>query len=231
MSDKDVVVIHSGGLDSTVLLYELRSKGFIVGALSINYGQRHLKELVASELICKKLGIPRFEAYISKELFQGSTLTNGGPVPEGHYAAESMKQIIVPNRNMVFLSLAAAYAMSLGYLGIAYAAHVGNHVIYPDCRPQFTNMMKSLLWNTNKISLMTPFINFRKEYIVKRGFELGVPFELTWSCYNGMRHHCGVCGACVERREAFQLGGVHDPIKYEEIQNELDGTGTSASRS
>ena len=220
MTEKGVVVVHSGGLDSTVLLYHLKDLGYILNALSINYGQRHLKELNASELVCKRLKVPRFETYISKELFRGSALTTeegGGPsVPEGHYAAESMKATIVPNRNMVLLSLASAYAMSLGYPGIAYAAHAGDHAIYPDCRPAFASKMKMLLYETNKIILMNPFLGRDKTWIVRRGVELSVPFELTWSCYNGRQYHCGVCGTCVERREAFKLAGVKDPTKYEE---------------
>ena len=127
-----------------------------------------------------------------------------------------MKATVVPNRNMILLSLAAGYAISIQYDTVAYAAHSGDHTIYPDCRPAFADAMEQVLkladWES--ISLFRPFVNWSKADLVKRGNEIGVPFEHTWSCYAGGEKHCGKCGTCVERKEAFELVGLSDPTCY-----------------
>jgi 7-cyano-7-deazaguanine synthase len=151
----------------------------------------------------------------------GSSQTDKSvPVPEGHYEEESMKQTVVPNRNMILLALAGAWAISTKSDAIAYAAHSGDHAIYPDCRPEFTEAMSDALrlCDWHEVKLMRPFLYptpMSKADIVKLGTSLGVPFELTWSCYKGGEKHCGKCGTCVERVEAFQLAGVEDPTEYE----------------
>ncbi len=213
-----IVLLWSGGLDSTTALFQLRAEGHEVKGLAINYGQRHRKELDVVRRLGKDLNLDYRIVDLSgaRELFAGSSQTSDIEVPEGHYQSESMKITVVPNRNMVMLSLATSWALSLGYGGVGYAAHAGDHTIYPDCRPKFVASMKSAihLCDWNKIELLTPFLKLTKSEIVKRAVQLNVPLEWTWSCYKGLEHHCGKCGTCVERKEAFQLAGVVDPTLY-----------------
>lgn len=212
------VLIYSGGLDSTTLLYELRARGWELRCLGVDYGQRHRKELEAAAGICRELGVPFRVADLSglKPLLAGSALTDAVPVPHGHYTADNMKLTVVPNRNMIMLSAAIAWAISSGCEAVAYAAHSGDHTIYPDCRPEFAEAMDRAagLCDWRAIRLERPFMHYTKAEIVRRGAELGVPFERTWSCYEGSEVHCGQCGTCVERREAFALAGVADPTRY-----------------
>lgn len=213
------VLIYSGGLDSTVLLYHLCATDVCVHALSVNYGQRHSRELEAARELCIGLGVPRQVADLSTlaPLLGDNCLTSSAAdVPEGHYTEASMKRTVVPNRNMLFLALAAARAIAIKADSVAYAAHSGDHAIYPDCRREFADAMDQAIrladWHT--VKLIRPFVDWTKSDIVRRGHELGVPFERAWSCYKGGRTHCGRCGTCVERREAFQLAGVPDPTAY-----------------
>jgi 7-cyano-7-deazaguanine synthase len=218
-SDMKTVLIYSGGLDSTVLLYHLRSQGAPACCLGIDYGQRHRRELEAAAAICRDLEIEYRIADLSaiRPLLAGSALTDDIDVPEGHYASESMKLTIVPNRNMIMLSVAIGWALSLKYEAVAYAAHTGDHAIYPDCRPAFVDAMDKAasLCDWHRVSVIRPFIDMTKTDIVRLGAKLGVPFERTWSCYKGGRHHCGKCGTCVERKEAFQTANIPDPTTYE----------------
>lgn len=217
------VLCYSGGLDSTVLLYHLKySLGNEVKCLGVNYGQRHKKELdkaleIALKNQCHMEVIDFSFTRLPKLIATSSQTSEDIPVPEGHYAEESMKQTVVPNRNMLLLALAGSWAVATKSDYIAYAAHAGDHTIYPDCRPEFTDKMADALslcdWWTPV--LLRPFINKTKADIVKLGAELKVPFELTWSCYKGGEKHCGKCGTCVERIEAFKLAGVPDPTEYE----------------
>ncbi|MGB0745055.1 MAG: 7-cyano-7-deazaguanine synthase QueC [Opitutales bacterium] len=213
------LVIYSGGLDSTVLLYELHQAGHEVGALSINYGQRHACELECAASICRELGIKHRVADLSaiQALLAGSSLTSPEiEVAEGHYTEERMKTTVVPNRNMILLAIATGHALSIGAQEVAYAAHSGDHAIYPDCRNEFADAMAQAmtLCDWKQVELSRPFVDWTKAEIVKRGAELGVPFERTWSCYKGGETHCGRCGTCIERREAFDLAGVEDPTEY-----------------
>jgi len=213
------VVLFSGGLDSTVLVYDLLNEGADLKLLSIDYGQRHEKELKSSSEIAESLGLEHeiLRLPMLNNLLGGSALTDPSiSLPEGHYAEDSMKATVVPNRNMILLSLAAGHAISLQFDTVAYAAHAGDHTIYPDCRPEFATAMDEALklcdWNT--ISLYRPFVQLSKQDLVRKGNELGVPFEKTWSCYAGNDKHCGKCGTCVERKEAFELVGLLDPTEY-----------------
>lgn len=202
------ILIYSGGMDSTTLLYKLLRGGDRVRCLSFDYGQRHKKELKAAAEICKKLGVSHKIVDITtvKSLMEGSALTSGRiKVPEGHYQSKTMKLTVVPNRNMIFLALAVAQAVSLKFDRVAMAVHAGDHAIYPDCRPIFIKAMRAVsqIANYEKIAIYTPFLNITKRDIAKIGRKLGVPYELTWTCYKGLEKPCGKCGACVERTEAL----------------------------
>ena len=214
------VVLFSGGLDSTVLASYLISKGAEVRLLSIDYGQRHAKELAHGDTLAKELNLPRKTLSLPGlgDLLKGSSLTDDSvELPEGHYAEESMKATVVPNRNMILLALAGGYALSSGFDTIAYAAHAGDHFIYPDCRPEFAEAMEKALGlaDWKDLNLYRPFVDMTKVDLVKLGAELKAPLERTWSCYAGRERHCGKCGTCVERKEAFELAKVPDPTKYE----------------
>lgn len=214
------VIVYSGGLDSTVLLYHLHAKGHELHALSIDYGQRHRCELTHADKICSELGVPHSTADLSaiQPLLAGSSLTSPEiEVAEGHYTEESMKSTVVPNRNMIFLSIATGHALSLKAEQIAYAAHSGDHAIYPDCRNEFADAMAHAisLADWQHVELIRPFVDWSKADIVRRGGELAVPFVDTWSCYKGGSLHCGRCGTCIERREAFDLAKVEDPTTYD----------------
>jgi 7-cyano-7-deazaguanine synthase len=213
------VAIFSGGLDSTVLLHELRAAGDEVLALSVDYGQRHRRELDHAKRIAEALGIRWQLADLSaiRPLLAGSSQTSDGvPVPHGHYAADNMKQTVVPNRNMIMLAVAAGWAISEQADRLAYGAHAGDHTIYPDCRPEFAEALAKAigLADWHRVELITPFIALSKTDIVRRGAELEVEFAATWSCYEGGQVHCGLCGTCVERKEAFLQAGIADPTRY-----------------
>lgn len=214
----DVVLIYSGGLDSTVLLYHLRAAGHGVRSLSIDYGQRHRRELAAAADICRGLRVEHRIVDLSgiRPLLAGSALTDDVDVPDGHYTEARMKLTVVPNRNMIMLSVAIGWAISVQANAVAYAAHAGDHTIYPDCRPEFIGAMRraASLCDWHPADMLTPFVDWTKSDIVRRGRDLDVPFERTWSCYRGLQHHCGTCGTCVERREAFARAGVPDPTRY-----------------
>jgi 7-cyano-7-deazaguanine synthase len=211
------VLCFSGGLDSTTLLWQLRADGHEVVALGVQYGQRHEKELLCAAGLAASVGAEWRVAYLDRLGFvPTSVLTSGGEVPHGHYEHENMKATVVPNRNMMLLSVAASCAVTLKAHHVAYAGHAGDHAIYPDCRPEFAAAMGRAIglcdWTPPK--LLTPFISLSKAGIARRAHELGVPIAQTWSCYEGGRVHCGKCGTCVERREAFDLAGIPDPTEY-----------------
>lgn len=222
MKKPSTVLIYSGGLDSTILLYDLLESGYDVKALSVDYGQRHKKELQYAKNLCERLNVKHHVADISaiKPLLAGNSLTSEDiKVAEGHYADESMKSTVVPNRNMIFLSIAISWAISTSADSVSFAAHKGDHAIYRDCR---VNFLKAMNWAMQisgacKVSLNTPYSLLTKTTIVKLGNLLDVPFEQTWSCYNGGKNHCGRCGTCVERKEAFQQANITDPTIYDNV--------------
>jgi len=216
---KRTVLIHSGGIDSTVLLAHLLAEGREVFALSVDYGQRHRRELEAARLICERYSVKHQVADLRAlaPLFGANALTDAHvAVPEGHYEEASMKATVVPNRNMLLIAVAASWAMSLKASSVAYGAHGGDHAIYPDCRPVFAEALDKAirLADWHEVSLERPFVGMDKTAIVRRGAELRAPLELTWSCYVGGERHCGKCGTCVERKEAFVRAGVVDPTVY-----------------
>jgi 7-cyano-7-deazaguanine synthase len=214
------VVLLSGGMDSSTLLAQQVSKSRNVFALSVHYGQRHHKELMAARNIADHFKVNHLEVDLTTLLwiFEGSksSQVTDTPVPHGSYDELSMKATVVPNRNMILLAVAQAYAISQGARYVAYAAHAGDHAIYPDCRPQFVQAMRvafvSCDWNP--ASLTAPFINMSKADIVREGIKLKVPYEKTWTCYEGGDVACGRCGTCVERLEAFAIAKEEDPLQY-----------------
>ncbi len=213
------VVLLSGGLDSSALLYATAKAGHEVFALSVHYGQRHERELHAAAAIAERAGVSHRVVDLSllKPILAGSSQTSDDvDVPEGHYADETMKLTVVPNRNMILISIAVAYAVSLKAPYVAYAAHAGDHAIYPDCRPEFiTRIARAIeVCDYEPPILVAPYKHISKSQIVTEGTANGVPFELTWSCYKGDVVHCGKCGTCVERREAFSLARIADPTVY-----------------
>ena len=211
-----IIVLLSGGLDSSTLAYYCKSIGLETYGLSFDYGQRHKKELEAAAEICRRAEIPhKIISIPALGNLGGSSQTDASiEVPEGHYEEENMKITVVPNRNMILLAFAAAYAQVIGAETIGLANHAGDHAIYPDCRPGFILGMQTLLQETWGISLKAPFTHLTKSEIVKAGTNLGVPYEITWSCYKGENLHCGKCGTCVERKEAFILANVPDPTLW-----------------
>ena len=214
-----VVVIYSGGMDSFTVLNKAVNDGFDVYALSFDYGQRHVKELEYAANVCKLLNIHHKIVDISaiNSIISGSSLTDDIDVPEGHYESENMKQTVVPNRNMILLSLAVGYAVSLEANKVYYGAHSGDHAIYPDCRPEFVQKMQDVcaIANYEAVDIVVPYLNDDKIEILADGLKMGLDYALTWTCYNGREKACGKCGACQERLEAFKLNNATDPLSYE----------------
>lgn len=220
---KKAVVIVSGGLDSVTLAYHLKTEGYSLHLLSFDYGQRHKKELTFARLCAERLHAQYNLMDMSGlgTLLKGSALTDTDVnVPNGHYADDNMSLTVVPNRNAVMLAIGFSIAAAEGADCVAIGVHGGDHFIYPDCRPefieQFARMEQAALGEYAHVDLHTPFLHLDKSGIVKRGAEIGVPFAETWSCYKGHDHHCGMCGTCVERKEAFALAGIVDPTQYQE---------------
>ncbi len=214
------VVIYSGGLDSTTLLYDLKATGHDVAALAINYGQRHSRELLCAETSCQKIGVDLTTLDLSglAQVFGHNSLSDSGvAVPEGEYAEDSMQQTTVPNRNMILLSIATGWAISKGYQAVAFGAHSGEYTPYPDCRPEFATAMDHVarLCDWKPVRILAPFVTWTKSDSVRRGAELGVPFQSTWSCYVGGEKHCGRCGTCLDRKSAFEKSDITDPTDYE----------------
>lgn len=216
------VLILSGGLDSTTLLYHMvRDLDLDVYALSVNYGQRHLREVTAAMASCKRLGVKLELVDLSSlvGLISNSALTSQSiEVPEGAYNEESMKATVVPNRNMILLSAAIGYAVNIGAPAVYYGAHSGDHSVYPDCRPEFVERMQevSRIANWQSVEIMVPFLFKSKTGILREGLRLGVDYSLTWTCYRGGAKACGKCGSCDERLGAFKELGVKDPLEYED---------------
>lgn len=216
---KEVVVIMSGGMDSTVLLYQCLKYARTVRALGIDYGQRHRRELDYAQRTCESLRVPFRVVDLSalSAVLPGSSQTDiSVPVPEGHYSEETMKATVVPNRNMIMLSIAIGHAVAHKFHYVAFGAHAGDHTIYPDCREKFAVAMNraARVCDWTKVSLLRPFVTMSKADIASLGAELGVDFSKTYSCYKGEEKHCGKCGTCVERREALYLAGITDTTMY-----------------
>ncbi|KRS12249.1 7-cyano-7-deazaguanine synthase [Roseovarius atlanticus] len=229
----DTIVICSGGLDSVSLAHKVAGEGTLRGLLSFDYGQRHVKEVEFAAACAKRLGVPHKIVDISGvgAALSGSALTDDVEVPDGHYAEETMKITIVPNRNAIMLTIAFGMAAAEKADAVAAAVHGGDHFIYPDCRPGFVEAFQAMqdkaLEGVAEVRLYTPFLTGSKADIVTEGAKWGTPFAETWSCYKGGDVHCGRCGTCVERREAFHLAGVDDPTDYVDAQFWKAATGVA----
>jgi 7-cyano-7-deazaguanine synthase len=216
------IVVCSGGLDSVSLAYRTVAEGSLFGLLSFDYGQRHKKELDFAALCATRLGVWHEIIDISGigRHLTGSALTDDIAVPDGHYAEETMKSTIVPNRNAIMLAIAFGVAAARKADTVAVAVHGGDHFIYPDCRPGFIDafqrMQTEALDGYAEVALLAPYVTISKADIVTDGVKHATPFAETWSCYKGGPRHCGRCGTCVERREAFAIAGVEDPTDYED---------------
>lgn len=218
MSEK-AVVIYSGGMDSFTILHKALQDGFELFPLTFDYGQKHSKEIGYARKVCDELGLPHriIDITAINQLLQSSSLTSDKDIPEGHYAADNMKSTVVPNRNMILLSLAIGYAVDIGASRVFYGAHSGDHAIYPDCRPEFVHAMNAVskIANYDPVEIVTPYLNGDKISILRDGLGMGLDYSKTWTCYNGRELACGKCGSCVERLEAFSLNNAQDPLQYE----------------
>ena len=220
-----VVIIYSGGLDSTVLLTKCKQEYDEVVALNFNYGSKHNKrERVSAHKVCDKLGVDLIEVdlpFVGK-LFKSDLLQTGGEIPEGHYASDNMKSTVVPFRNGIMLSIAVGFAESIGAECVLLASHKGDRVQYPDCREEFTAAINEAaqLGTYNNIEIISPFNSLMKDEIVKMGLDINAPMELSWSCYKGKNRPCLRCGTCWERTESFYMNDVKDPSLSNEEWNE-----------
>ena len=208
-----MIIVYSGGMDSTVLLHEYRE---IKLAVTFNYGSKHNDmEFLYAQKNCQHLGIEHIRVDLREAMFhfKSDLLKTGGEIPEGHYEEESMKKTVVPFRNGIMLSIAAGLAESRNIKQVLVANHFGDHAIYPDCRKDFiVAMMQAIVKGTwANIKLTSPYVDMTKREIALRGKALGVNFANTYSCYKGQEIHCGKCGTCTERKEALQ---GFDPTQY-----------------
>lgn len=216
---KRTLVILSGGMDSAVVLAWALHNKLDVGAVNFSYGSKHnAQERLRAVALTSHYKVPLtlVDLPFINLHFKSDLLNSGGPIPEGHYAADNMKSTVVPFRNGILLSIAAGLAKSQDYDSIAYGAHTGDHAIYPDCRPEFLASIQEAIreGTDNGISVLAPFMSIDKGEILAHGLAMGVPFHLTYTCYAGGTKHCGKCGSCTERLEAFAKCNVVDPVPY-----------------
>lgn len=218
----------SGGMDSGTLLGYLIAQGFQVHCCIFNYGSKHneFENAAAGNLVYyyqsetrANVDVTRFDLSMVMGKFKSDLLLSGGEIPEGHYNDENMKRTVVPGRNMIFASIMAGMAESIGAEAIALGVHAGDHHIYPDCRKEYIKALDSAVYlsSDRKVEILAPFILMDKTDILKLGYSLTpeIPYELTRTCYKHQANSCGKCGSCQERLEAFQNIGKPDPIVYE----------------
>jgi 7-cyano-7-deazaguanine synthase len=215
------IVVLSGGMDSTTLMAHYASLRFTLVAVTIDYGQRHRREIESARAVAAHYGAAHKVIDISGfgSLLTGSALTDDGvAVPDGHYAEESMRATVVPNRNAVLANVAVSVGVAQRADVVALGMHAGDHFVYPDCRPAFIGALRELVAVANDgfptPRVEVPFMTWSKADIAAHGTRLGAPLALSWSCYKGGASHCGVCGTCYERREAFRDAGIPDPTGY-----------------
>jgi 7-cyano-7-deazaguanine synthase len=212
-----MIIVFSGGMDSTVALYSAMAIDKVKAAVFFHYGSKHNDiEFKHAQSIAAQVGVNliRVDLPFVAQLFSSSLLKGQGDIPEGHYEDASMKSTVVPFRNGIMLSIAVGLAESLGANEVWYGAHAGDHAIYPDCRKSFVEAFANAAHEGtyNNVKIVAPFESFPKREIALLGKHLGVPFQLTYSCYNGQEKHCGKCGTCTERKEALE---GFDPTEYQ----------------
>ncbi|MCW7753507.1 7-cyano-7-deazaguanine synthase QueC [Desulfobotulus sp. H1] len=220
-SSIESVLVLSGGMDSTVLLYDLMAKKRQTAAISFDYGSRHNhRELPMAAATCEKLGVIHriIRLPFIGELFSSALLKTGPPIPEGSYDTANLSQTVVPFRNPILMSIAVGYAASIGAKEVLLASHSGDHALYPDCRKTFNEAFDQAvrLGTDNAVHLSFPYAGLDKGQIAEIGRRLGVDFTLTWTCYKGGNRHCGRCSACVERSQALKRSEGLDPTLYED---------------
>jgi 7-cyano-7-deazaguanine synthase len=213
------VIAFSGGMDSATLLYQLLHAGDEVFCVNFDYGSKHgAQERKYAAEFCRTLGVSYREIALPfiNQLFRSNLLQSGGEIPKAGYDKATMAQTVVPGRNSIFMSILAGYAESIGASRIAIANHAGDHYLYPDCRPEWVAAMSLTIFHSSdhKVRLFAPFAHMDKSSICQLGESLNVPYENTWSCYVGGEQHCGSCGTCRERKQAFIAAGVEDPTSY-----------------
>lgn len=219
------IVLLSGGMDSSALLGSLITRGWRADALAVDYGQRHHRELRSARSVAAHYGARFDVADLSglSRLLTGSALTDPNvQVPEGHYADASMRSTVVPNRNAILIMVAAGVAAARGAEYVATAVHAGDHPVYPDCRPEFIVAADAATATGTAghgdVRVIAPYADQTKTDIARTGAGDAVPFHLTWSCYQGGVVHCGRCGTCTERIEAFADAGLPDPTEYADLR-------------
>ena len=215
---KDAIIVLSGGLDSVTLLHDKQDE--IALAVTFDYGSNHnAREIACARHHCAALGIEHLviPLHFIKDYFRSSLIEGADAIPEGSYDEENMKSTVVPFRNGIMLSVACGLAESRELRRVMLANHSGDHTIYPDCRPDFIREMSGAMraGTFNGVTIDAPYTLITKSDIVRRGAELGVDYSDTYSCYKGGEKHCGKCGTCEERREAFREAGITDPTTYE----------------
>ncbi len=217
MSEKNGIILLSGGVDSTTLLWEYATE--IALAVSFDYGSKHnAREIACAQLQCKSLGVEHLVIPLDfmARYFKSDLLKGGGEIEKGSYDEKNMSSTVVPFRNGIMLSIVAGLAESRGLSKLYIANHGGDHFIYPDCRPEFIEAITACIHSgtCNGVEVVAPYTMLSKSDIVRRGEKLHVDYANTYSCYEGGEKHCGECGTCLERREAFQEAGVDDPTYY-----------------
>lgn len=217
---KQAVVVCSGGMDSTTLVAWYLNRGYNPLVLSVDYGQRHARELESAAEVASYYQLEWILVDATKigELLTGSALTDTVDVPEGHYTADTMTATVVPNRNAILANIAVGVAVARKAPVVALGVHAGDHAVYPDCTPAFVatlnDMVRAATRGLYTPVVEAPFVHITKAEIAAHGHMLGAPLHLSWSCYKGGDQHCGRCGTCVERAEAFHLAGIADPTTY-----------------
>lgn len=226
MNNKKIVMGLSGGMDSTTLLGILLEQGYEVHCCNFIYGSKHNEfERKAAEKIVNYYmlkGFPivwyPFDLTAAFTGFQSNLLLTGEEIPEGNYNDVNMKKTVVPGRNLIFASIMAGLAESIGAEAIALGVHSGDHAIYPDCRPDFIKHLHHAIRESSdqKVSVLAPLLHDNKTSIIKIGTTLNTPtpYELTRTCYKHQEYACGKCGSCNERIEAFANNNLIDPIVY-----------------
>jgi 7-cyano-7-deazaguanine synthase len=215
-----VIVSFSGGMDSATLLAFAMERAPNVVVTGFTYGSKHNSyEVAAAREVCRFYDLQYFNLDLTPIMgtFKSNLLKGGGPIPEGHYEAESMRQTVVPARNIIFASILAGQAWSLDADTVMIGVHAGDHYIYPDCREEFINVMAKAIWEgtDGRVRLQAPFIAHKKDEILEWGLRHKVPYHLTRTCYKDQAMACGKCGSCQERLVAFAENNLNDPLPYD----------------